>query len=169
LKEATRSNKFATDGTLGKLNKWLRILGFDTCEYSAGADGPVPAPVEDRLLLTRMRKRYEWQRDQRCLSIRSNDPMEQLREVVRALDLSQNDIAPFSRCILCNTAIEPVAKGSIRNAVPEYVWSTRDRFCQCLGCQKVYWAGSHTARSLERVKDLFERRTADGGCSGSET
>lgn len=169
MRKAIRSDKFATDETLGKLNKWLRILGFDTCDITKGPVGPFPETVKDRLFLTRTRKRYEQHRGRHCLFIQSNDPMEQLQEVVRALNLSINDIAPFSRCTLCNANIEPVPKDAIRNAVPEYVWSTHDRFYQCRGCQKIYWAGSHTARGLERIKGLFEKRSVNGKSNGSET
>lgn len=149
--------KFATEETLGKLTKWLRVLGFDTCEESRWTKGPGPVSEPDRFRLTRTRKRFEQSQWKDRLFIQSNDPVEQLKAVIQALDISEKDINPFSRCLKCNALIEPVAKEAVRNIVPDYVWQTRDRFRQCRTCRKIYWAGSHTERGLERIKILFEQ------------
>ena len=148
--------KFATEATLGKLTKWLRLLGFDTREDSGWIIGPGPGPESDCFRLTRTRKGFDQGQWKQRLFIQSNDPVEQLKAVIQALDISEKDINPFSRCLKCNSLIEPVAKEAVRNMVPDYVWEHCGRFRQCRRCQKVYWAGSHTERGLERIKALFE-------------
>ena len=162
-----RTFKFATEDTLGKLNKWLRILGFDSCETSGCIAGPGPAPDSDRLYLTRTRKQFERLPRHRRLFIHSNDPVDQVREVIQTLGIAETDITPFSRCIRCNTPIDPIAKEFVRNDVPDYVWTTSDRFHQCRRCRKIYWAGSHTECGLEKIRFLFRKRKARSSPHGS--
>jgi uncharacterized protein with PIN domain len=150
--------KFVTEATLGKLTKWLRLLGFDTRNVSGPMGGPGAEPTSDCFRLTRTRKRFEQSHWKHRLFIQSNDPVEQLKAVIQALDISEKDINPFSRCLICNSLIEPVAKEAVCNAVPDYVWETCGRFRQCRRCRKVYWSGSHTERGLERIKALFEKQ-----------
>ena len=47
--------RFTVEKTLGKLAKWLRILGFDACSEPCGSIGSKAVPVSDRILLTRTR------------------------------------------------------------------------------------------------------------------
>lgn len=148
---------FIADRTLGRLAKWLRILGFDTLYDPEAADSRLhdlcrPGSV----MLTRTHRVRLKFRSRNLIFIKSNDPEDQLREVIKALNLSQADVRPFSRCLICNTPIEPIEKESIRNAVPDYVWETQNDFRQCPRCRKIYWHGSHTDRSMERIKSLFE-------------
>lgn len=148
--------KFATENTLGKLTKWLRILGFDACEISTDACGKDTELGHDRFQLTRTRKRFEQLNQVNGLFIQSNEPFEQIKEVIRALDITEKDIKPFCRCVVCNTPIEPIGKETIRHIIPDYVWDNHDKFQQCPKCHKIYWAGSHIERGMERIKALFE-------------
>jgi uncharacterized protein with PIN domain len=148
--------KFATEDTLGKLTKWLRILGFDACEISAGARGIDTGLSCDRFQLTRTRERIEQLNQKKGLFIQSNEPLEQIKEVIRALDITEKDIKPFSRCVVCNTPIEPIGKEAIRHIIPDYVWENHDKFQQCCKCHKIYWAGSHIERGMKRIKTLFK-------------
>jgi len=149
--------KFATEKTLGKLTKWLRMLGFDTCEISDQLNGMGVGIGHDRFQLTRTRKRFEQLNGNRCFFIQSNEPFEQIKEVIQALGITEKDIKPFTRCLECNILIEPVAKDVVRNEVPDYVWESFDEFQRCGQCRKIYWAGSHIERGMERIKVLFER------------
>ena len=49
--------RFAADAMLGRLARWLRVLGFDTAYDSAIADPELVrmAAIEERVLLTRDR------------------------------------------------------------------------------------------------------------------
>jgi len=150
--------KFATEVTLGRLTKWLRLLGFDTCEESGRINESTPVPDRDRYRLTRTRKRYEQLQGNRRLFIQANEPAQQIREVIRALNISKKDISPYSRCLVCNTLIEPVDRERVRYAIPDYIWEHCDKFCQCRHCRKIYWAGSHTERGLKWINVLFEEQ-----------
>jgi hypothetical protein len=148
---------FAVEKPLGKLSKWLRILGFDTIYEQDVA--PVQFSAIDnkgRILLTRRcntEKRYD---PMTRIFIRPDHVFEQMKEVISLLGLSLKDIQPFSRCIRCNGAIERVDKKEVIDKVPDYVWETRNSFRVCVGCKRIYWPGSHTLRADGIIKKLFE-------------
>ncbi len=143
---------FAAEKTLGKLAKWLRILGFDTIY-----DPDIKNPAESgRILLTRTKRiKYEYTTD-KLIFIKSDKPFKQLKEVIKALGIVKEDIKTFTRCIRCNTKIRMINKNSIRSVVPDYVWENQDSFKTCIKCKRIYWQGSHTKRSMEIIKKLFE-------------
>jgi len=148
---------FAAEKTLGKLSKWLRILGFDALYDPEINGGEFFDQVRaGRILLTRTRRVQEKHGSSRLIFIHANDPFDQLREVIGALGLKFEDTRPFSRCIECNIPIEPIEKESVRNRVPDYVWDTQENFQQCGHCCKIFWPGSHTRRSMERIRRLFD-------------
>ncbi len=143
---------FAAEKTLGKLAKWLRILGFDTI-----CDPDIKNPAESgRILLTRTKRvKYEYTTD-KLIFIKSDKPFKQLKEVIKALGIVNEDLKTFTRCINCNTKIRTIEKNSIRSVVPDYVWESHDSFKACSKCKRIYWQGSHTKRSMEIIKKLFE-------------
>jgi uncharacterized protein with PIN domain len=148
--------RFWAEATLGKLAKWLRLLGFDTC-YCPGVR---MADVDEeclrhRIVLTKTRQIAERFVDRPMVHIHENRPEDQVREVVSALGLDRSDLKPFSRCLRCNQKTRPVSREQVQGNVPDYVWQTADRFTTCQGCGRIYWAGSHTERALGRIRSLF--------------
>lgn len=148
--------RFAVEATLGKLARWLRLMGFDACIESGASAASMTPELPERVVLTRTRRRCRDLRDRPFLFIRANDPRDQLREVIGGLDLGRRDVRPFSRCLLCNTPTAVVDKEAVRHLVPDYVWESQARFSRCPRCRKVYWPGSHTRRSLAFIDSLFE-------------
>lgn len=151
--------RFAVESTLGKLAKWLRILGYDTIFERSRPSAAGAEP--DRIIITRTRRRFEHLPSERRIFIRSDRPEEQLREVIRSAGLTADSLAPFTRCIRCNEPIEKVARESVRNRVPDYVWQTRSSFRQCPRCGRIYWPGTHVTRSLDRIGRLFDNARRD--------
>jgi len=147
--------RFVAEMTLGKLAKWLRILGFDTV-YAANVTGEELIDTSrGRILLTRTRRVRNVKTAKECIFITSNHPFEQLREVVLALGIAKEDIRPYSRCIRCNASIRWVEKNAVRGKIPDYIWETQDTFHTCSHCRKIYWSGSHIQRSRDIIKSLF--------------
>ena len=143
---------FAAEKTLGKLAKWLRILGFDTI-YDLDIINP---DESGRILLTRTKRIKDEYTSDKLIFIESDKPFKQLQEVVKALGIVKKDIKTFTRCIRCNTEIRTIDKNTIRSVVPDYVWESQDSFKACIECKRIYWQGSHTKRSMELIKKLFE-------------
>ena len=146
--------RFTAEMTLGKLSKWLRILGFDTV-YEANVTGEkLIYAARGRILLTRTKRIRNMKTAKECIFISSNHPFEQLRDVVLKLGIAKEDIRPFSRCTQCNTSIRLVEKNDVRGKVPDYIWETRDTFHTCNQCRRIYWSGSHIRRSRDILKRL---------------
>jgi uncharacterized protein with PIN domain len=147
---------FVVDIMLGRLARWLRALGYDT-RYP----GPLPghagdrqllqiAHAEDRILATRDRMLARLAGPRGCL-VRAERLDDQLVEMVEHLGLHPREQDRLSRCLDCNSPLEPSPRAGVRGLVPERVFATHAEFRNCPGCAKIYWAGSHTDRILERL------------------
>ena len=154
--DSAKEHCFTADRTLGKLAKWLRILGFDTFYAPDAAEKQLVNADNRRILLTRTQRIRDMNLSKKYIFIASNDPFKQLREVIQALGITQKDIRPFSRCIRCNALIRRIQKDEVRKLVPDYVWETHDSFRICSLCQRIYWPGTHTRHSLDIVESLFK-------------
>lgn len=147
---------FAAEKTLGKLAKWLRILGFDTSYEPDYPNRSAWEPGDSRrIFLTRKQRLRDRTSGPNLIFIHSDHLFEQLQEIIQILALEQKDTRPFSRCLHCNATIEVVDKNLLQNAVPDYIWQTHDVFRRCRTCRKVYWPGSHTKKTLDIINDLF--------------
>jgi len=150
---------FAADRTLGKLAKWLRILGFDTIFESGIESQRFYEHLEpERILLTRTAKIREQFAAKRMVFIRADNLAEQLRQVVDDLAITRQDIRLFSMCLQCNFPIVAVGKAAVYGRVPDYIWQTHDEFSTCSQCDRIFWAGSHVERSREMIERLFEMK-----------
>lgn len=142
---------FAADRMLGRLAKWLRVLGCDVIygRHLSGQGLIRAARAEGRLILTRDRALSRKQPPS-LLFIDSNDYLEQLRQVVHACDL-QPGAGRFTRCLRCNSRLEQRAKELVEKLVPPYVFATQERFSWCRRCQKLYWPETHHQRMIDAL------------------
>lgn len=134
------------NGALGRLAKWLRILGFDTQEARL-REAPEPG---ERILLTKNASLFEEYGGEKLL-IRDDFFRNQIRHVLTELGLKADPERLFSRCTLCNLAIEPLEREEAAGLVPEHVFLTAEKFRRCPGCGRVYWQGSHEGRVLDEL------------------
>lgn len=143
--------RFSADAMLGRLARWLRIMGFDTAFDADVSDEQLVrrAVEEDRVILTRDRALPEEWRVSQVFIVDSERTFDQLREVAEAFDLS-SQLRLFTRCNRCNAPLEPAAIDEVRERVPPRVLAAHGDFRCCPRCQRIYWSGSHTAR-MERV------------------
>lgn len=146
--------RFIADCMLGKLAKWLRMLGYDTL-YIADADDDELVRIavrEDRILLTRDRRLCDRRMvRKRCVFVDWGSTKEQVRQVLRELDLKVNPETLFTRCAVCNNEIVPVSKPTLEGCVPPYVYETQTEFGHCTGCHRIYWRGTHIQHVLEAL------------------
>ena len=149
--------RFAAEKTLGKLAKWLRLLGFDTLYEPEITAGRFFEMLEnDRIALTRTQNVKKRLGTHKHIFIESDHLEEQLTQVVRELDLTFADTNPFTRCLHCNVMIVAAEKDTVRGRVPDYIFETHDQFQHCPQCDRIYWPGSHTQRSLEKIRTIFK-------------
>jgi len=153
--------KFIADHMLGRLARWLRILGYDTlfaADSAAGAGQALDdaviarlAQAEDRWLLTRDRQLLR-RRGLRGLLIEAENVEAQLAQVVRACGLTSQRL--FTRCLVCNALLEEIAKSAVAGLVPPYVYRTQAQFRRCPACGRIYWRGTHWRAMSEKLKSF---------------
>ena len=139
--------KFIVDAMLGTLAKWLRIMGYDTLYDKKFSDDDLffKAFLEDRILLTRDRELSKRVGENQSQFITAVKLKEQLKQVIGRFHLDVHK-SVLSRCVLCNSTIEPIAREKVKDSVPTYVFETEQKFYYCAQCKKVYWSGSHVAQ-----------------------
>jgi uncharacterized protein len=146
--------KFITDASLGRLAKWLRILGYDTVVFTkeAGREMLRQAAAEGRIVLTRRRDMTERQFSGQLFLITVVDVASQLNNVISKYSLKVDRQKMFGICLQCNEKLNSVARENVRDLVPSFVFENCTEYNQCLKCRKVYWAGTHQRNALAFMK-----------------
>jgi uncharacterized protein with PIN domain len=134
---------FDVDVMLGRLAKWLRMLGFD-------AAYPRSAHTEDRYFVTTGKRKGIPQ----IIIVTVNDSMEQLKQVLTAISVQPDPSLFFSRCLICNIPVVEISQADAAGQVPEEIFGSRSKFHECPRCRRVYWEGSHVSRITRRLKSV---------------
>ncbi|MGH7857578.1 MAG: Mut7-C RNAse domain-containing protein [Candidatus Binatia bacterium] len=158
----TSSPRFVADRMLGRLVRWLRIIGCDVLYGSnlAGRGLVREARSGGRIVLTRDRRLIRDPEMPPHLFIEDDLFRCQLRQVVDAFGIDPY-ARLFSRCIECNTALVEVGSEAVRaEEVPEFVYRTQKRYRRCPRCAHLYWDATHVARVREELGRMgFGERT----------
>jgi hypothetical protein len=144
--------RFAADRMLGRLARMLRLLGYDVLYANdmTAAQLLVIGRSGERVVLTRGETAQRFPHLNNVLSLKSEYPPEQLREVVERLALDTR-AGLWTRCTLCNAPIERVEKAAVEALVEAKIFRLYEEFYRCTGCSHVYWRGSHVERILENL------------------
>jgi hypothetical protein len=139
---------------LGRLSRWLRLLGYDTLYAPALSDCQIAARAraEGRIVLTRD-QHLARRKGIRCLLIQSQALEEQIRQVLTMLGAPLQEARP--RCPVCNAVLSQASPAQVRPFVPAYVFKTHRRFHHCPTCDRYYWPGSHWENiqsTIEQIK-----------------
>jgi len=156
--------KFIADGMLGKLTRWLRMLGQDV-EYSKNAEDTdllAVAEKENRILLTRDFELY-----QRALGknidafyVQGSTGEEKLAELAKRYSIPLEIDMSISRCPKCNSLVKPVPHERLKETVEKNTFEHYNEFWQCSKCGQIYWQGAHWTKiekSLETARKILER------------
>jgi hypothetical protein len=148
--------RFAADKMLGRLARMLRLLGYDTlyANEMTGAQLLAIGRSGERVVLTRGETAQRFPRLDKVLSLKSEYPPEQLREVVERFGLDTR-AGLWTRCTLCNAPIERVEKAAVEALVEARIFRLYEEFYRCTGCSHVYWRGSHVDRILRNLEGLL--------------
>lgn len=156
--------RFFADAMLGRLARWLRLLGFD-CAWEADiADEDLVrrALAEGRVVLTRDRRLPEEWRVSGLHLVEGEQIRDQLAEVIRSFDLA-GSIRLLSRCSRCNEPLAPTAPVDVAARVPPRVLERHGDYSACPACGRIYWQGTHAERIRRLVDELLGR---SGGAAG---
>jgi uncharacterized protein with PIN domain len=158
---APGQQRFIADAMLGRLARWLRLLGFD-CAFEPEIEDETlvrRAVSEGRIVLTRDRALAEDWRISGIHRIEAEKLREQLAEVLRGFALAP-EVRLLSRCSRCNVPLAPAAHEEVAARVPPRVLEHHDTFSACPRCGRVYWQGTHSARITRVVDDLLAQLSA---------
>lgn len=147
---------FICDITVGRLARYLRLLGFDTLYC------PVPDiqhlqkyySSSPPLLLTRKKKLHSYKP---VRVLKNNSPLDQLKELHDLLITNFNENDLLTRCLKCNCTLKKVSREDIEGHIPEYVFHHQSTFYLCPVCNKIYWNGSHAINMrafIDSVKQI---------------
>ena len=155
--EPLREVKFILDVHLGKLAKFLRLLGFDSVYKNQQDDKKIiqTAKQEKRIILTRDIGILKHNEVTHGYYVRSDDPKKQLGEIVQRFDL-KDQVNPFTICLECNGLLNQIHKDKITHLLDEATRKYYDTFYMCRECQKIYWKGSHYKDMIEFIKKTLK-------------
>lgn len=151
--------KFLGDINVGKLVRWLRMMGFDTGLFTGDDDSRMVTIARDegRIILTRdtrlVERRPISSGQVRALLLRSEKPEEQMKELLGKFEIS-GALNPFSLCIECNLPLVARSKDAVAGKVPPYVFMTKEIFNECPGCRRIYWRGTHWEAMKRTIVEL---------------
>ena len=150
--------RFFADEMLGRLAKWLRLVGYDTKYARSISDSELMelAESETRIILTRDTLLIRRKLCRSYIFIHYDHWRDQLREVVVAAGLDCE--SALTICAVCNEALAPSGRDSVKMLVPPYVYGSRQSFARCPGCLRVYWAATHTEKILDELAGLTKER-----------
>jgi hypothetical protein len=151
----TTSPCFLADRMVGKLARWLRLLGYDTAYLPQLSPNGVmrEARRQGRIILTRDSRIIRQKDAPSFIFIEQDRFRDQLQQVVTALRLDPTQRL-FTRCSACNAPLQLVTKEKVRQQVPDYVWQTQQEFRCCSECRRVYWSATHKDHVLTELRRL---------------
>jgi hypothetical protein len=149
---------FLADSSLGRLSKWLRILGYDTVYWRAEADRSFlrQAESEGRAVLTRRKNVLARQHPGIVLFVENDRVEDQIVEVLGKMDLRPDPGKLFTLCLRCNEPLKSAAPEEVRPIVPDHVFRTQKEFRSCPKCHGVYWPGTHRERAMKTLARLLQ-------------
>ena len=153
--ETTDVPRFLADRMLGRLVKWLRILGYDTAYLPQfSPQGLVrEGRRQGRIILTRDTRVLRQKDAPQLICIHYDLFRDQLKQVIAACHLDPF-AQLFTRCGECNELLALVKKEELRDQVPEYVWQTQSEFHRCPGCHRLYWGATHKEHVMAELRQM---------------
>lgn len=158
---------FIVDVNAGKLAIGLRSLGFDTLYKNTFADAEIADTVHEqgRIVLSKDRTLLKRNKIVFGRLIRNEDPKKQITEVLGFFGLHP-PFAAFSRCLRCNTLLQPVAKEDIVHRLEPLTKKFFTEFHICPDCDRIYWAGSHHAHMIGSIPDSAAIHAVESSFNG---
>jgi uncharacterized protein with PIN domain len=153
--------KFLGDGMLGKLTRWLRMLGHDVI-YSVKFDDAELlelAKNEERVLLTKDFELYK-----RAITkgldayyVEGKTESERLAEVSKRFSLPLTIDMDKSHCPVCNTPLKAAPKEQLQSELEKNTYTYYDKFWKCPNCGQIYWQGAHWKQITNTLSQAQEK------------
>jgi uncharacterized protein with PIN domain len=155
--------RFIADGMLGKLTRWLRILGNDV-KYSNNLDDAsliAASKMERRILLTRDFELYKQAiaKGVDAFYVQGETGEEKLAGIAKRFGIGLNIDMSTSRCPKCNSRVKTIPKNRVADKVGKSTLAHYEEFWKCQKCGQIYWQGAHwrgIRRKLEKTKEALD-------------
>ena len=153
--------KFIVDSNVGKLAKWLRMLGYDAVFFEGEDDAYMidRALKESRVILTRdtqvMKRGVITSGRLKAILIDSDQPEPQVRQVIDTLHIDFQS-RPFTVCLECNNPLEERDQEEVKERVPPYVFQTQVQYVECPTCHRIYWRGTHWQAMTKKLEKFMK-------------
>ena len=146
--------KFIVAKELGRLAKWLRIMGYDAAYFDKDEKRElvIRSLREERIILSRDSRMSKYS-GIRFIHIDSDFVEDQVKQILTELNIKPDEEKLFSRCVICNEPLMKIEKDKVKNKVAPYVYETQEHFMNCPACNRIYWQGTHWSN----VKTLLEK------------
>ncbi len=150
-----RQPKFVADVHLGRLTKYLRMIGLDVLYKNNFNDDEIVqiSLTKKRIILTKDRGILKRNEVTHGYWVRSTKVKEQAIEVLKRFNL-KNQIKEFTRCIECNQLLKTVSREKIIDELPEKVARSQNEFYRCPSCKKLFWKGTHYHKMLSFIQSV---------------
>jgi len=151
--------KFIVDSNVGKLARWLRMMGYDALFFDEEDDGKMAkiALAQSRIIITKdsefMKRRVVTTGRVKAILVSGDNSELQMRKVIDEMNLN-HEYRPFTRCIECNVDLIPRERGDLEQAVPERVFAIQEQYMQCPSCHRIYWRGTHWQAMSRKLKEF---------------
>lgn len=149
--------KFIADGMVGRLARWLRLIGNDVVYSRDLTDNELirRALSESRILLTSDVELYRRAVADGAESflVKGRTEAERLARIAKRFSINLDVDAATSRCPTCNAVIRPISKERVKGTVPPSTYRMFNEFWECTNrdCGKIYWQGSHWKKIGEHL------------------
>lgn len=142
---------FLADEMVGRLARWLRLLGYDTVYMKGVHDDAILdlAEEQERIVLTRDTLLVRRRRCRSYIFIHSDHWREQLKQVYLEARLSTE--SALTICPICNCPLHVEDKEAVKSLVPPYVYRSQQSFSRCPCCTRIYWAATHVSKILDEL------------------
>ncbi len=141
---------FLADGMLGRLSRWLRLLGCDVIYVPHATDEALIAAAKEggRVLLTSDLDLYRRAMgkgvEAYAIDVGEEEALK-LAKVSKRFGVGLTVRMESSRCPVCNSPLEKGEKSAVEGKISQKTLERYRDFWVCANseCGKVYWQGSH--------------------------
>jgi len=144
--------RFFADTMLGRLAKWLRIMGFDT-HYQPYFDEMIANRIIEAGFIFISRQRQRTRNYKNSIYISSDTVRGQLQELKKGEYIPSYRSKWFKRCLICNVILSEVQDVETSENIPEYIlYQNKTGIYMCPSCNRYFWPGSHRNRMINQLK-----------------